>query len=310
MVPLTSFLVEQYSIKGAMLILGGVWLNICVAGALLRPLSNTQDVTDVYSPETDEEYKIAIEKCDKCDTQHDVPQSECDIKINVIPCKNEDDECDSEIEKCDEEMNNNRNLEKSFENEKKIKIKLPQSHSEHVKFNPEITEPLVKESKNESGSMKHIHISNPRIDALKREAGATSAAQRSKNLSATSLPNSLHVVHLNKNLPNLFGSNMSVANLLYRGNSMCDLTVISGPSKMKKLQKDAEDAETGSNRSSYKELLCNPYLIRDLFILGCGYYAYYTPIVSLPAYGAELGINKFEIAWTVGLIGNFPYLFS
>ncbi len=288
-----------------MLILGGVWLNICVAGALLRPLSNTQDVTDVYNnpSEVDGESKLAIDE--KCDVDHDVPQSECDIKINVIPCKNEDDECGNEVVKGDEEMNNNRNVEENVENEKNIKIKLPQSRSEHVKFNPDITEPLVKKDKNESGSMKHIHISNPRIDALKREAGATSAAQRSKNLSATSLPNSLHVVHLNKNLPNLFGSNMSVANLLYRGNSMCDLTVISGPSKMKKLQKDADDAETGSNKSSYKELLCNPYLLRDLFILGCGYYAYYTPIVSLPAYGAELGIDKFEIAWTVGLIGNF-----
>lgn len=42
--PLSQWLVDSYSWRGAMLILGGLQLNLCVCGALLRPLKTGEDL--------------------------------------------------------------------------------------------------------------------------------------------------------------------------------------------------------------------------------------------------------------------------
>ncbi|XP_036961756.1 monocarboxylate transporter 2 [Acanthopagrus latus] len=43
--PLFQLLIDSYSWRGALLILGGLQLNLCVCGMLLRPLKATRDVT-------------------------------------------------------------------------------------------------------------------------------------------------------------------------------------------------------------------------------------------------------------------------
>lgn len=43
--PLFQLLIDSYSWRGALLILGGLQLNLCVCGMLLRPLTATRDVT-------------------------------------------------------------------------------------------------------------------------------------------------------------------------------------------------------------------------------------------------------------------------
>ncbi|XP_030646680.1 monocarboxylate transporter 2 [Chanos chanos] len=45
--PLFQFLVDEYSWRGAMLVLGGLQLNLCVCGALLRPLGPPQKVQSI-----------------------------------------------------------------------------------------------------------------------------------------------------------------------------------------------------------------------------------------------------------------------
>ena len=39
-----QFILEKYTLKGSFFILAGLWLNLCVVGALLRPFSEVQDV--------------------------------------------------------------------------------------------------------------------------------------------------------------------------------------------------------------------------------------------------------------------------
>uniref|UniRef100_A0A8C6K433 Uncharacterized protein n=1 Tax=Melopsittacus undulatus TaxID=13146 RepID=A0A8C6K433_MELUD len=41
--PLFQWLISQYGWKGALLIIGGIQLNICVCGVLMRPLANKED---------------------------------------------------------------------------------------------------------------------------------------------------------------------------------------------------------------------------------------------------------------------------
>ncbi|XP_074534512.1 monocarboxylate transporter 2 [Halichoeres trimaculatus] len=43
--PLSQLLIDNYSWRGALLILGGLQLNLCVCGVLLRPLKTSRDVT-------------------------------------------------------------------------------------------------------------------------------------------------------------------------------------------------------------------------------------------------------------------------
>ncbi|KAJ0067974.1 hypothetical protein NL108_014224 [Boleophthalmus pectinirostris] len=44
--PFFQWLIETYSWQGALLIIGGLQLNICVCGALMRPLETTQNTVD------------------------------------------------------------------------------------------------------------------------------------------------------------------------------------------------------------------------------------------------------------------------
>lgn len=43
--PLFQLLIDSYSWRGALLILGGIQFNLCVCGMLLRPLKATRDLT-------------------------------------------------------------------------------------------------------------------------------------------------------------------------------------------------------------------------------------------------------------------------
>lgn len=45
--PLFQLLIDNYSWRGALVILGGLQLNLCVCGMLLRPLKATRDVTRI-----------------------------------------------------------------------------------------------------------------------------------------------------------------------------------------------------------------------------------------------------------------------
>ncbi|XP_067908663.1 monocarboxylate transporter 12-like isoform X4 [Heterodontus francisci] len=72
--PVVQLLIEQYSWRGALLILGGLVANICVCGALLRPLSLVEDlpsstISNVASSKSSEECSYK--------TQCDDPQLPC-----------------------------------------------------------------------------------------------------------------------------------------------------------------------------------------------------------------------------------------
>lgn len=48
--PLFQWLIETYGWQGALLIIGGLQLNLCVCGALMRPLETTQREGDAAAP--------------------------------------------------------------------------------------------------------------------------------------------------------------------------------------------------------------------------------------------------------------------
>uniref|UniRef100_A0A668A858 Monocarboxylate transporter 13 n=1 Tax=Myripristis murdjan TaxID=586833 RepID=A0A668A858_9TELE len=53
--PFFQLLIDSYSWRGAMLVLGGLQFNLCVCGMLLRPLNATREVTHLNSTKTCEE---------------------------------------------------------------------------------------------------------------------------------------------------------------------------------------------------------------------------------------------------------------
>lgn len=57
--PFISVILEEYSVKGALLILGGVYLQIVIVGALFRPISV------VITPETSRDVLLSIRTLDK-----------------------------------------------------------------------------------------------------------------------------------------------------------------------------------------------------------------------------------------------------
>lgn len=56
--PLSQWLIDSYSWRGAMLILAGLQLNLCVCGALLRPLTTAEDLKRAKEVKADEEQML------------------------------------------------------------------------------------------------------------------------------------------------------------------------------------------------------------------------------------------------------------
>ncbi len=293
MAPLISFLIDEFSIKGAMLLLGGLWLNICVVGALLRPISSYARTNRLSLPPDDDTEKEFGNDDHDALVEQKVPSVRCDIKVQIIAPT-----IPSEVKA---EINSLTREEQEEWDKTRRKLRIVQSKSEHDRITPKPGNQDPEKVNSMEESLEKAHLPSPFVAALKAENRLFT-----KTYLASSLPNALHIQHTikeNANADNkarsLFGSNISIPSLLYRGDSIMDLARASALEK-----KPDGTQDLGATKSTYLEFLINPLLIRDLFILGCGYYAYYTPIVSLPAYGKEMGIDKFEIAWTVGLIGK------
>lgn len=71
--PLFQLFIDSYSWRGALLILGGLQLNLCVCGMLLRPLKATRDVTcEVKS----EEEGLSLELLPKDDLEQSKPSGQ------------------------------------------------------------------------------------------------------------------------------------------------------------------------------------------------------------------------------------------
>ncbi|XP_035521176.1 monocarboxylate transporter 13 [Morone saxatilis] len=68
--PLFQLLIDSYSWRGALLILGGLQLNLCVCGILLRPLNTTRDVTCEFKAE---EEGLSLELLTKDDSEQSKP---------------------------------------------------------------------------------------------------------------------------------------------------------------------------------------------------------------------------------------------
>ncbi len=358
--PLTSLLIGKYSIRGATLLLGGLWLNICVIGALLRPIDTGAagawqregagqggggggrgggpdeggggggGLVEEGRPVSEGVGGGGGDAEREEGTDPEVPEeAKCDVEVNVIPCA-ENNEGKREEGRCDDE-------EEEEENDrwKKPEPKMVTSQSEHVHLKARLIQDLhpVLSSPSNGALGDGFKLSNPVIKALKIESGLCPASvlhkPMTKTLLATSLPDALHVQHtLPPRTPelhrrqdptrarSLFGSNVSIPSLLYRGESILDLSrpartaaaavVAMDTTNNNHVVAKAEEAQgpDAGGSATYLEFLFNPTLLRELFILGCGCYAYYTPIVAFPAYGREMGIDTFEIAWTVGLIGE------
>ncbi|KAJ0069586.1 hypothetical protein NL108_010416 [Boleophthalmus pectinirostris] len=56
--PLTQWLIDSYTWRGAMLIVGALQLNLCICGALLRPLENSQQYSHPKEVTANEEEKM------------------------------------------------------------------------------------------------------------------------------------------------------------------------------------------------------------------------------------------------------------
>lgn len=56
--PLSQWLIDSYSWRGAMLILGGLQLNLCVCGVLLRPLTTVEDLKRAKEVKAEEEQML------------------------------------------------------------------------------------------------------------------------------------------------------------------------------------------------------------------------------------------------------------
>ena len=215
--PVLSFLIDTYSVRGAVLLLAGLWLNICCIGTLLRPF----DTSLVY------------------------------------------DECEEEVEGCDFEVRGASGGNNNWE-QKENSGNIYSNQFQKTKSTGELNSKLHRSS-------------NLTISKLKGE----------QRILGSSLPNELHiksekrenVVEVNITARTLFGSNLSVPNLLCRGNSIIDVNKVS---KTDAEVTNATPDDIEETKSSYLQFLLNPSLIRDLFVLGCGFYAYYTPIIALP----------------------------
>ncbi|KAM9753392.1 monocarboxylate transporter 13 isoform 1-T5 [Menidia menidia] len=80
--PLFQLLIDSFSWRGALLILGGLQLNLCVCGMLLRPLKATRTVTSV-SEVTAEEEGLSQKLLQKEDSNEIKPMSEKEKELNT-----------------------------------------------------------------------------------------------------------------------------------------------------------------------------------------------------------------------------------
>lgn len=96
--PLFQLLIDSFSWRGALLILGGLQLNLCVCGMLLRPLKTTRDVSRVSEVKA-EEQGLSMELLPTEDRLKPINQEEKGVEISegddeqtVNPCLEDPEE--------------------------------------------------------------------------------------------------------------------------------------------------------------------------------------------------------------------------
>ncbi|KAM4573700.1 monocarboxylate transporter 13 [Odontesthes bonariensis] len=80
--PLFQFLIDSYSWRGALLILGGLQLNLCVCGMLLRPLKTAREVTCMSEVKAEEE-GLSLQLLPKEDLDEIKPSFQVDKELNT-----------------------------------------------------------------------------------------------------------------------------------------------------------------------------------------------------------------------------------
>ncbi|XP_040894793.1 monocarboxylate transporter 2 [Toxotes jaculatrix] len=73
--PMFQLLIDSYSWRGALLILGGLQLNLCVCGMLLRPLKFTRDLTCVSEVKAEEQDELRISEGSDLEDPEEIPNS-------------------------------------------------------------------------------------------------------------------------------------------------------------------------------------------------------------------------------------------
>uniref|UniRef100_A0A3B4AWE9 Major facilitator superfamily (MFS) profile domain-containing protein n=1 Tax=Periophthalmus magnuspinnatus TaxID=409849 RepID=A0A3B4AWE9_9GOBI len=79
--PLSQWLIDSYSWRGAMLILGGLQLNLCVCGAMLRPLKSRQDYSYPKDVKANEEGEKMLQS--QSQSLHKVEKKT--LKSKIVP---------------------------------------------------------------------------------------------------------------------------------------------------------------------------------------------------------------------------------
>ncbi|KAJ0029632.1 hypothetical protein NQD34_004629 [Periophthalmus magnuspinnatus] len=79
--PLSQWLIDSYSWRGAMLILGGLQLNLCVYGAMLRPLKSRQDYSYPKDVKANEEGEKMLQS--QSQSLHKVEKKT--LKSKIVP---------------------------------------------------------------------------------------------------------------------------------------------------------------------------------------------------------------------------------
>ncbi|XP_022065988.1 monocarboxylate transporter 13 [Acanthochromis polyacanthus] len=79
--PLFQLLIDSFSWRGALLILGGLQLNLCVCGMLLRPLKTSRDVCNASEVKAEEE-GLSMELLSQEDRPRSVNQEEEGVELS------------------------------------------------------------------------------------------------------------------------------------------------------------------------------------------------------------------------------------
>lgn len=85
--PLFQLLIDRYSWRGAMLILGGLQLNLCVCGMLLRPLKATRDAKVVERLLEKEDLQGQMDACIKNEPKDPDVKTESTVQISTSKAK-------------------------------------------------------------------------------------------------------------------------------------------------------------------------------------------------------------------------------
>ena len=266
--PLLSFLISYYGIRGTLILMGGLWLHLCVIGLLLRPLPKVRELEVEVKVESRRQSQVHVQcQCQRQGRKGSLLQSQ--------------DHCKAE---CQCQYDGQCQQRSSLENGRPGKV----------------TELVL-----ESVKVTKTYNSNKDLTSMGTGQGETAHAITMQNSDAVENKDALE--NKIQSNPDICTKTLAYQKGTIVTPSNANQKPINATEGEEDLQSElllstiiAHDAQESN---SYLSFLKNPPMWGLLMTMGCGFFGYYMPFVAIPLWAEETGLHRKSVALVISVVG-------